>query len=136
VPLKDASPAPGLEVISAERPSVVDELARADLSDHKQRSQEEKLRAVQLANEKLELQNQQLRQDNSNRQLYAQRLFLLIICWFIGLFALLFFQGFAMKKWFLLPENVLLAAIGGSTLNVLGVFAIVVRYLFPPGDKQ
>ena len=134
--MRESPPVLGLEAIRAEKPSQVDDLARVEQDEYKQRSQGARLRALELANQKLKLQNDQLEQDNANRKLYAKRLFVLIICWFFGLFALLFCQGFAMKKWFFLPENVLLAAIGGSTLNVLGVFAIVVRYLFPPAEKK
>ena len=48
------------------------------------------------------------------------------------MFLLLALQGF-LSPWkvFALSDAVILAAIGGTTVNVLGIFIIVVNYLFP-----
>ena len=45
---------------------------------------------------------------------------------------LLVIQG-VFSPWgiFNLSNNVLLAAIGGTTINVIGLFLVVARYLFP-----
>jgi hypothetical protein len=45
---------------------------------------------------------------------------------------LLLFQGFLSRLGiFNLSDTVILAAIGGTTVNVLGIFVVVVNYLFP-----
>ena len=37
---------------------------------------------------------------------------------------------------FALSDSVLLGAIGGTTLNVIGIFIIVARYLFPQRSRK
>lgn len=134
--VRDPARKPGLEVIRPKRPNKVDDLAKAEQKEYRHRTQEESLRSLQLANEQLELENQQLRQDNNNRGVYAKRLYVLLCLWLGGLFVVLFLQGFARGIWFTLTENVLLAVVGGTTLNVLGLFTIVVRYMFPSREKK
>lgn len=95
--------------------------------DPKTRAEEE---AFGRSRQEVELEG--LRQDLRERKDYARRIFILICCWLGGMFALLLIQGFLSPPgWFGLSEGVLLAAIGGTTLNVLGIFIIVVNYLFP-----
>ena len=73
-----------------------------------------------------------LRQDMQERKEYAKRIFILMCFWLAGMFALLLLQGsLSRPQLFNLSESVLLAVIGGTTLNVLGIFIIVVNYLFP-----
>lgn len=77
-----------------------------------------------------------LEQDLNERKTYASRIFVLICCWLGGMIGLLLLQGF-LSVWgvFNLSEAVILAAIGGTTINVLGIFIIVVNYLFPRRPK-
>ena len=87
-------------------------------------------KAYELAKKDVELEG--LRQDLKERKDYAKKIYELIRWWLIGMFALLVAQGFLPEtKWFNLGEAVIMAAIGGTTLNVLGIFIIVVNYLFP-----
>lgn len=72
-----------------------------------------------------------LKQDIKERKVYAGRIFSLLSIWLIGMFLLLLLQGFGKHLGFILGENVLMAAIGGTTINVIGIFLVVVRYLFP-----
>jgi len=98
------------------------------------------------------LQNQALAQDIELRQVYSNRIFCLIVCWLACVFGLLLLQGFGgpgtawdvQAGWFrvrseghavfLLSDAVLLATIGGTTGSVIGIFIIVVTYLFPKRD--
>ena len=68
-------------------------------------------------------------QDLEERKKYALRIFVLMCCWLGLLFALLFVAGWA-PLGFELSDSVLLALIGGTTANVLGIFVLVARYLF------
>jgi hypothetical protein len=80
------------------------------------------------------LQNVALAQDIALRKQFAWDIFYLIVAWLILVFVVLGFQGFAvaiLDHRFRLSDSVLLALIGGTTVNVLGIFLIVVRYLFP-----
>lgn len=79
-----------------------------------------------------ELKLEGIRQDLRERKDYAKRIFFLICCWLGGMFVLLVLQGILGPwKFFELSDAVIMAAIGGTTVNVLGIFIIVVNYLFP-----
>ena len=73
-----------------------------------------------------------LNQDIDERRKYARRIFWLIAVWLYGLGLIILFQGF----WdtFSLPEGVLIAIIGGTTVSVLGIFGFVAKYLFHRKD--
>jgi hypothetical protein len=78
-----------------------------------------------------------LRQDINARRKFARRIFHLIIWWLVAIFLLLLMQGFLSPfKIFFLSDSVLLALIGGTTANVLGIFMVVVWYLFPKDKRQ
>ena len=88
------------------------------------------------------LKNLSFKQDMDERKVYAKRTFRLIAFWIGGIFALLILNG---QKIYLAPdysfsiqlsENVMLAVIGGTTLNILGVFIFVMKYLFDPKGKE
>lgn len=71
-------------------------------------------------------------QNLEERKRYADRIFKLIVCWLAGVGLMLFFQGQEHASSFYLDETVLIALIGGTTANVLVIFYVVVKYLFPP----
>ncbi len=71
-------------------------------------------------------------QDRDERKKYALRIFILICAWIGLLFAVLALEAVGSPRgWFHLDDPILLALIGGTTANVLGIFYIVTRYLFP-----
>lgn len=72
-----------------------------------------------------------LEQDIEERKKYAAHIFKLICWWVIGLFVLLLLTGWGRALRFTLSQPVLLAIVGSTTLNVLGLFYIVAHYLFP-----
>lgn len=87
---------------------------------------------------KEELERAKLRsvqQDTAERKLYASRIFWLILVWLGLLFILLFVEGWK-PGGFWLDDSVLLALIGGTTANVLGIFVLVARYLFWRGGAK
>ncbi len=73
-----------------------------------------------------------LKQNRAERKKFATLLFMLIIGWLIAIGIVLFSQGlgFFIAWKFSLSESVMLALIGGTTINVLGLFLVVVKYLF------
>jgi hypothetical protein len=82
--------------------------------------------------ERDQLRNLSYQQDINQLQRYAGRIFWLVVAWLSGTFALLLLQGFlGPNHWFNLDDAVLIAAIGGTTINVIGIFIVVARYLFP-----
>ncbi|UVE66936.1 hypothetical protein L2Y90_07440 [Burkholderia pyrrocinia] len=66
------------------------------------------------------------------RTTYADKIYGLVVRWLICIAVLLLLQGFHIFS-FSLPEKVLLALIGGTTLNVIGIFTIVANFLFAKG---
>lgn len=82
------------------------------------------------------LENVSDAKDINARETYAFRLFVVAVAWIIGVFVVILCQGFlshGLKPIFSLSDTVLIAFIGGTTVNVLGLLAIVVRYLFHRG---
>lgn len=79
-------------------------------------------------------QTEGLRQDINERKKYASRIFVLCGIWIFAVFLLLVAQGLSRWTSFNLPQPVLLAAIGSTTANIIAVFLIVARYLFPGKD--
>jgi len=96
-----------------------------------------------------------LQQDRQERQKYAKYLFKLICAWLLGIYSIIMLAGFGatvarfdmsdvpvvkrleFKPSFKLSDAVLLALIGGTTINVLGLFVIVANYLFnSPKDPE
>ena len=71
-----------------------------------------------------------LKQDREERKRYATRIFNLIAVWLFGIFFLLILAGFR-PFGFHLGDTVLVSFIGGTTINVLGIFIVVAKYLFP-----
>ena len=74
-----------------------------------------------------------LSQDIDERKVYAKKTFRLVSFWITGVFLLLILSGLKLQCFdFELPESIILAVIGGTTLNILGVFIFVMKYLFDP----
>jgi len=69
-------------------------------------------------------------QDLSERKTYANRIFCLVVGWLICMVGLLLLQGFK-PAGFHLSDTIITAAIGATTINVLGMLYVVANYLFP-----
>lgn len=65
------------------------------------------------------------RQDIKERKKYANRIYGLVVVWLIGVAYLLI--RFDSR----VDSAVLIALLSGTTVNVLGVFVVVAKYLFP-----
>ena len=85
----------------------------------------EHIRSLKLANDQTE-QNMLARKD------YASKLFTLLALWLFGVFCLI--SNISLGKAYL-SDDVLVALIYGTTAKVIGLFGIVVYYLFPPIKK-
>ncbi len=83
-----------------------------------------------LSKERERAELKSLRQDIEQRARYARQIFHLICAWLAALLGVIVCQGFG--AWgFKLSDSVLMTLIGGSTGSVIGLFLVVVRYLFP-----
>jgi hypothetical protein len=79
-----------------------------------------------------------LSQDIEERKTYAHRTFCLISCWLGGVFLLVLFQGFHGNgtSYFDLDKTVLVTVVGSTTATVLGIFIVVMHYLFPSKPSE
>ena len=90
----------------------------------------EELEYHEKAKKEVELEG--LKQDIEERKIYAKHIYILVSVWLVGILILLMVQGFFSPLGiFNLSNSVLLAVIGGTTINVIGLFVVVARYLFP-----
>ncbi len=110
--IKPSDLEPGQEDISSELPP--------KLSDEDVRTQK--------------LLNDQLEQDIKERERYAKNIFALISIWLIGLGFVIVWQGNE-NNGFNLSETLMLSLVGGTTINVLGLFFVVLKYLFPEPNR-
>lgn len=81
-----------------------------------------------LEAEKAALEILALKENISHRRKYASRIFYFVSTWMIGVFGIIVVDGVGLLD---VSDNVLMALIGGTTVNVLGLFAIVANYFFP-----
>ena len=84
---------------------------------------------------KLELENVRQTQVASReiheiRKTYVQKLFVLIVCWLLLTAFVLTLAGFH-DCGLILSDNVLIALITSTTANVLGLFYVVAKWLYP-----
>lgn len=86
----------------------------------------EEARDYDTARKALDLER--LRSDLDHRKRYSARLFWLVTGWLAFILLLVVVDGLALLE---ISDTVLVALIGSTTLNVIGLFAIVARYFFP-----
>jgi len=100
--------------------------AKNDEPDRLMTYQYEKLA---LANERLEDENERLRDVHELRKEYIPKLFGLTCIWLVVV--TVFLWRAAGGRDFYLYDNVLIALITSTTINVIGIFLIAARWLFP-----
>ena len=83
----------------------------------------------------LEIQNESDTQDRDQRKDFAERIFSFAAIYMLGVFFMIFISGTETTN-FTLSDNVLITLLGTTTANVIGVFAIVVTYLFSRNKRK
>ena len=89
-------------------------------------------RSYQLEERRHALTN--LKQDIALRKSFALGIAIFVIVWFLIVLAIVASDGFRMRvdgHDFVLANSIILALIGSTTANVIGILLIVVHYLFP-----
>lgn len=71
-----------------------------------------------------------LSQDLQQRRKYAGGLFITLCAWLVAILLLLFLQGFKLGG-FHLTDGILVAALGTTTVNIIALFIVVAKYIFP-----
>ena len=103
-------------------------LEKTPWEDEEKESFERDRQRLELSH--LQEQVESAKQDREERKGYAKKLYWLIAVWLASVLLLLIAHGLTSIAFFL-SDSVILAIVGGTTLNVLGLFAIVTKYLFP-----
>ena len=81
-------------------------------------------------------------QDRAQRKEFANKIYNVVVIWlfFIGVIIFLCagrsYAPCSQCILFDLPENVLISLIAGASINIIGLMAIVIGYLFPSGKKK
>ena len=93
---------------------------------------------IELKSKKIELSKKdaelkELKGNIAQRYKYAERIYRLVTKWLIALFLLILIDGF---EWVDISDGVLIALVGGTTANVLGLFVLVLKYLFNPNQSK
>ena len=94
---------------------------RSDLIEEERRQQEQEQHREAI---------KQLSSIRRLREKYSNRLFWLLAIWLLAIACATVFQGFESIR-FELPEIAFAILIGSTTVSVVGLFAVVARYLFP-----
>lgn len=82
----------------------------------------------------LEIQNESDTQDRDQRKDFAERVYYFACVYMVFVFLILFLSG-STGAHFKLNDSVLVTLLRTTTANVIGVFAIVVTYLFSRKKK-
>lgn len=112
------------------------EVADAELDFYAKKSSSDaelQLLAIRNALEHERLQNEQ--QNRADRRKYANRIYWLMVCWISSIMLTVLVNGLGDCIYFHVSDKVLITLISGTTINVLGVFVIVAKYLFNHGPK-
>ena len=98
---------------------------------------------LEKEHERLKLLN--FSQDINARKEYANKLYLLIKWWLVGIGILIICQGVTLDVPFLpkdyfsisfsLSDQVLITILTGTTINVLGLFLVVARYFYKSNEE-
>jgi hypothetical protein len=115
---------PAIHASEITQPDEPDENTRAEMGLY---DAEDK--RLTLDNKKIE--NEIRKQDMDERKAYSNKIYCLIASWLIYVGLIIFLEALGSKcGWFKLSDPVMIALITTSTASVIGLFAIVVNYLF------
>jgi uncharacterized ion transporter superfamily protein YfcC len=87
------------------------------------------LERLQLENTRLADENEELKDVHELRKEYVPNLFVLTVVWLAAVIVIVW--RVAEGPHFYLSDNVLIALITSTTVNVIGIFVIAARWLFP-----
>ena len=91
------------------------------------------LRKEDLDNQSHEIRNNDLRQNSGLRRIFANRVFILICIWMAAQMILLYLTGFGLIT---LSDKIIITLLTTTMVEVLGLFYIIIKYLFNDKSKQ
>lgn len=84
---------------------------------------------------KLKQENDFASDENDARKSYGNRVFWLMVFWLATVLVIVIASGIPLLqelKYFQLSEKIILTLIGTTTINIIGLFGFVMKYLFAP----
>ena len=90
----------------------------------------ENLRERQLYYSLKEEELKELTQNRKERKKYALWLYVFLVGFNFLVFVIIFFEGFKCVN-FILNNSVIITLLSATSANVIGIFVVVARYLFP-----
>lgn len=129
-PPSDSGPDLNLESVRVLSPRAITNTPGEDTSLEMDTLERDQLR-VDI--EKLRAELDSFKQDIRQRRTFAPKLYTLTCVWLVLVIAIVLLQGFSEGRFhvFRLAEGVLIALLGTTTVNVVGLFYVVAKYLFP-----
>ena len=126
-----------IDIISAEQKEKVEikEEKAAGMSSNEVTylQAKENLRRAKIKNDILEESLEELKQDRGQRKDYASMIFN-FMCWYLAcVFFIIIINGITINN-FHVDDNIILALLGTTAIEVIGTFNFVARYLF--GSKS
>lgn len=108
--------------------------------DFQKRIKSERVKEMQLSNSLKAEELKSKEQDRQQRKEFADKIFSMLSLFLFFVCLILFFAGtksVEVKPYpdFELSDNVLIALLTTASANVIGIFVVVVRYLFPSQTK-
>jgi hypothetical protein len=105
----------------------------AHVSDQPDQKSEEEQAALETDREHEHVRS--MRQDTAERKLYASRIFFVLVTWLAFIVVVILIDGFQFRG-FHLGDPVVISLIAGTATGILGLIAIVARYLFPGNPRR
>lgn len=84
--------------------------------------------------QQLEQELKELKDNHKLRHKYASRIFWLVAVWLAFVLVAVFMAGFDFLS-FSLSKEVLITFISSTTINVVGLYVVVAKWLFPSTEK-
>ena len=98
------------------------------ISDDANASDDESKKRAEAETKGVELDNADKAGNIKLRKIYSKLLFWVLILWLIAILVVFVLIG---RKILLYADSVIIAFITTTTMNVIGIYLIVARYLFP-----
>lgn len=109
--------------------SISDKIADdADNSDDDVKGRAKEEVAVEEEGRSKRIDNDAKEQDKGQRKIYAALIFIIMTIWLIFVLVIFVLIG---NGYLFYSDNVVIAFLTTTTVNVIGIFLIVARYLFP-----
>lgn len=107
-----------------------EETRKISKTDYDEEERKENIAKLHVANKLVNENIEDIQQNRIERKQYARWIFRFLVWYMAFVGFVLVLSGITVNHFFL-SENVLLMLLGTTTANVIGIFIVVAKYLFP-----